>query len=362
LKEPSFEQTSASVSEDDDVFIIDAVELPQNSFNSLSSLLNHQWNSDDGELKLLNDGSFNWTLLGFNVGDDFFITPPGVDTVPNQGSYVVTAIERTLITLDINGSNLDPQSGEFVTFCTYPLTNVSFVTRTTEGFDSIEGLIQDDKYANLLYSPKRNILNNYGSYLKTCTKFKQENIKNTYYKNWTNDSDPLITEFDAGGLINEIGDIEQSQLPNAILTPRVINTKVLCDFSSYVDYANKLKSERGFVRVYDNDGRVLRGFVKSSDFLWAENSLTLTLEEMQVSEITNIRFESSMFFIDEVGYDQDVVTEIVYKIDNLSYIQFFDRYSRPLTNKLRFEYVSVNGILYDTVDELVDAIEELNGQ
>lgn len=351
----ALEETTTSVTEDDDVFVMDCVPLSPTAQGGFTALLNHQWTSEEGELKLLNDGTFNWALLGFSVGSLFTVSSD-----LNEGVYTVTAIERTLLTLTIFTSNDDPFSGESVTRVLYPLDNVSYVNRTNEGFDSITGLVEGNNYSNLLYTPKRNIINNYGSYLSTATKYKKDIIKNTYFKNWTDEETPVITDF-GGDVVNEISDLTQDDLADPILTPRIIDTKVLCDFGEYREYAQLLKSKRGFVRVYNQDGKVLRGFVKNSDFLWAENSLTLTLEEMQESEITNITYINDMFYINRVGYTEDLVPELVYKGTENKYIQFYDIFSRPLTNKLRFDYVSVDGFTYDSLVDLSIAIDELNG-
>ena len=349
-------ETNASVKEDDDVFIIDVVPLSPSARGGFTVALEHLWDGANNELKMVNDGSFNWELLGFVVGTTGFV----ISTNNNGGTYTVTAIERTLLTLELTSANSNPFTGNTITTVSYPFNDVFYTNRTDEGFNSIEGLIEGDNYSNLLYTPKRNILNNYGSYLATATTYKQQNIKNTYFKNWTDNETQVTTDF-GGFVVDEIDDIEQSELSTPLVTPRTINTKVLCDFSQYLSYAELLKSQRGFVRVYDNNGKVLKGFVRNSIFLWAENSLSLELEEKFESQTTTITYESGAYIINEVGYPQDILPEINIVGTDGIYVQIFDTANRPLINKTRFENVSVNGVIYDNLVDLIDALQSLNG-
>lgn len=349
----AFSEDTASVQEDDEVFILDIVPLAPNSTSGFTALLNHQWNTDNGQLKLLNDGSFSWLLLGFGLGDSFSITQFNSSSISaNQGNYTVSAIERTLITLDISDTNLNPQNGEFVTSVIYPLTNVAYTNRTNEGFDSIEGLVEGEDYSNLIYTPKRNIINNYGSYLATSTQYKKDTIKNTYYKNWT--GDVVLTSFE-GDSVNETGNVDQNELSDPILTPKVITTKVLCDFSQYIEFQNKIRSERGFVRIYNNNDRVLKGYARKSEFEWAKNELTIELEEKFESDTITITYSANVYTINEVGYPEDILSEIQIKAEG-DYVQLFDDAARPLINKTRFEKISVNGTFYDSIVDLAEAL------
>lgn len=86
-------EDSSSLTEDDKVFIVDVVRIAPNAKEGFSSLVTHFVNND-GDLQLLNDGTFNWGLLGFNVGATFQIT----DT-DNVGAYSVTEITNNILTL-----------------------------------------------------------------------------------------------------------------------------------------------------------------------------------------------------------------------------------------------------------------------
>jgi hypothetical protein len=350
-------ETSSSLTQDDKVFIFDVVETAPNQTRTVQRFLTHSINND-GNLQLLGSG-FNWSILGFVVGDVFTI-----NTTSNSGTYTVLEITSNIITLEIISAS--PTSiGRVITEFTYPLTNVQYILRTSENFDLIEGIESPLEYGNLRYTLKRNLLNYRGSYLKTATNYKSENINVTYLKNNVN----LVTQFNGGEVISELDPITQEQLSNPLLTPRMITCKVLCTYEQYLDFKGKLETISdtdnyikvigGFVRVYDNENRLLKGFAKSSDFTWANGTMDFTLEEKWESDVTNITYDGYLYYINEVGYNLDGVTLLEYLVNDTNYIQFFDQNTRPLTNRVKFDLVSVNDVIYDSMTELLTAIELL---
>ena len=350
-------ETSTSLSQDDKIFITDCITVAPSQTRSFQRRLTHNVNND-GNLELLGSG-FNWTILGFVIGDIFTI-----DTTSNAGDYTVLEITNNIVTLTPIAS-FPASIGSKITQVTYPLTDVQYILRTNEGFDIITGIESPTQYANLLYTLKRSLLNNYGAYLKTSTLYKPEDIKVTFLKNNVD----LTTQFDGGEVINELEPITQDQLPNPILTPRLITAKVLCTFEEYTDFKTKLetindtetyiKTIGGFIRIIDNHNRVLKAYPRNSDFTWADGSMDLELEEKWESPITNITLDSGLYFINEVGYDLDGVTIIDYNVTDTDYIQFFDSNTRPLTNVMKYNLVSVNNIVYDSMSELIGAINSL---
>lgn len=343
-KQAASEKTT-SLSQDDKVFIIDVVPLAPSSRGGFSASLTHFVNSD-GYLQLLGEG-FNWNILGFSASDVFTI-----ENTANAGNYNIIEITNTIITLE--AISITPTTiNTKITQVSYPLSNVEYSIRTNEGFNLIENILAPDNFANLKYTPKRNILNNWSSYLKTATKYKPELIKTTYFKN----GGELVSQFGTGAIITEKANIEQSELSTAILTPRLIKTKVRCDFSTYRSFAQALKTDRGFVRVYDNEDRVLKGYAQKSSFKWADNELEFDLEEKFESEYLEVSY-SDVYIINEVGYDSDLVPTLDYKVED-DYIQFFDANTRPLTNKTRFDFVRVEGVIYDNIIDLTTAISLL---
>lgn len=338
---------TTSLSQDDKVFIEDIVPIAPSTRGGFSASITHFVNSD-GDLQLLNDSTYNWSLLGFGVGDEFTI-----ETTTNAGTYTVTELTNNIITLTpVVASPTD--IGQKITRVSYPLTLVQYTIRTNEGFDRIENIDSPDKFSNLLYTPKRNILNNWGSYLKTCTKYKPFDIINTYFKN----GGALLTQFNGGDVITENATITQAELSDMLVTPEIITTKVITDFSGFKDFSDLLKSTRGFIRVYDNNLAVRKLFPQKVDYVWSRNEMEITGEVKWESEYTTIIKSNGIYVINEVGYPEDILPELEYQTENNN-IQFFDSVTRPLTNSTRYDYVSVNGVVYDTIIELAAAIEAL---
>ncbi|MFK7810189.1 MAG: hypothetical protein AB8F74_20470, partial [Saprospiraceae bacterium] len=77
------------------------------------------------------------------------------------------------------------------------------------------------------------------------------------------------------------------------------------------------------------------------------------------SQVTTIEFVNGVYIINEVGDGQDLLPNLEYQSEG-DYIQFFDANTRPLTNELRFDFVSLNGVQYDTIIDLITAINELD--
>ena len=346
----SNESATSSLSQDNKTFMVDVVELTSET-GSEKAPLNHIVNDDStGYLLLVNNGSFNWTLLGFSVSDTFTIV-----NTDNADTFTVITIEGNTLTLDpdtITATNIGLNITEFE----FPYSNVDFKMRTDEGFTSITGVLSPDTFGNLLYTPKRNILNNWTPYLATAAAYNTADIKIQSFVN----EPTLVTQFGGGDIITENSNITQAEFATALLTPRLIECRVITDFSTYQTFRTSIRADRGFVRIYDNEKRVLKGYPKESTFHWADNILEFILEQKFESEITNITFDSgaSVYLIDEVGYDQDTVPQLEFETEG-DYIQFFDSITRPLTNLSRYDRVSVDSVVYDSILELVDAISLL---
>lgn len=350
-------ETSTSLTQDDQVFILDCVKISPLSRGGIIRPMQHNVNSN-GNLQLLGTG-FNWNILGFQLADIFTI-----ENTVNAGEYTVIDITNNIVTIAPNGFIPQSIEGEVSTEVSYPLTDVDYVFRTDEGFDLIDGVASPDKYGNLKYTIKRNILNYWGRYLATSTLFKQEDIKVQYFKNNVD----LTTQFDGGDIINELDNITQEDLPTPLLTNRIITTKVLCTFAEYRAYQEAvkqinetdthIKTKGGFIRVCGNNGEVLKGYTQESSYSVSDGTMDLVLEEKYESNLLTIDVTDGIFIINEVGYDVDILPMLEYNSSN-DYIQFFDANTRPLTNKTRYDFVQLNGVVYDTIIELENAINLL---
>ena len=319
---------STSLDNDDKLFLIDVYPLPDGSMGGFDAKLLMRIN--DGKLEILNntlngDGtSFNWTLLGFDVGSNFEILE-GV----NIGTYTVDSITPTNLLL-IGSPTIE---GDHFIKVEYPLTNVNYVNRTNEGFTSIEKLSGGDNFSNLRYSIKRN-MNHWKSYLKTATKYKPNGIiQNTFFKN----NGEVSTLYGAETIPTiEGANINVTDLSDAILSPMFYKTKVV-----------------------DTNEAVIKLHPTKLDYEWSTNLLTIEGEKRNESDYTTINtIGTELIEINEVGYNITLIKGRWFKIDGY-FVTLYDLNSVPLINRTRFDKIKVNGVVYDSIVTLSDALNGL---
>jgi len=333
-----------SSNDDDNIFIADVIPLPPNSRNKFKRFLSYQTSSALSTLKILSDNTFSWTQLGFNVGDTIIV---------NGVSRTVLAYTSSIITLTFTGPDF---SDTIQIEVDYPLTNVLYTNRTNEGLIFAENLRNSDNFGNLRYSIKRNIshwfavLATYGKFIPT------KKIKNTYFKangdcktQFLGEPEPIKENEDI--LISDIADYK-------ILNQDIYKTTVRCGFEQAVQLLKDIQNVRGFIRVQNPSGGIIKGYVKEGNNIWSNEELALELEIKNESDFLNVTYSDGILYINEVGYDEKTANIKNYNIFN-DFIQFFDINSINLCNRTKFDKVAVNGVTYDTIDNLVNAIESL---
>jgi hypothetical protein len=345
---------TTSLDNDDKIFLIDVFPLPSGSTNGFGLRLLMRMNS--GRLEILNntlngEGTpFDWTLLGFVVGSDFDII-----SGENIGSYTVYSLEREKIVLTPSGFTPSFEGDGFIK-TEFPLNNVSYVNRTSQGFTEILNLSSGDNYSNLRYSIKRN-MEYWSSYLKTASKYKPSGIiQNTFFKN----NGLLSTKYGTETVATvEGGNINVTDLSDAILSPMVFKTNVVAEFETVKTLLDNLATQKGFIRVVDTNNRVLKIHPTKLDYEWVTNLLTIEGEQRNESDFITIdTIGAKLININEVGYDSIILKRNWFKIDGF-FITLYDFNSIPLINPTRIEKVKVNGVSYTTVVNLADAINGL---
>ena len=350
LRRRATNNTSADI-DDDTIFIFDIIELAPNSRESFTSAIKFQKSNEDNTFKILANENFSWNLLGFQVGDEIL-----VNTLP----YNVLEITPTLLTLSYGGAD---DSGEAVFTIDYPLTGVQYTIRTSEGLTFSENLLNADVYGNLRYSIKHN-MEYWKPYLASAGKFiPTKEITNSYFKA----NGACRTKFtDDAEIIGEnepilISDIAEKK----ILSQNIIKTTVTASFDRVKQLLEGLQTINiddtigGFIRVQDQNGRVLKGYVQKLDNLWKYEELTFELEERNESDFLDIVFSGGIFTINEVGYSTKTFIKKRYNIFN-DFIQFFDENNVFLCNRVKYNQVRLNGVVYDSVEELAIAIDLLS--
>ncbi len=334
---------TSTTSLDDNIFIVDTRQETINLTETIP--LTHQFNGF--ELKLLNDGSFSWDLIGVQVGDNITLIEP------NAGNYVIADINASVLTL--NG--IASFNGFALTEINYTVTATDIVNATDESFSLIEGAAAPDDFSNLKFTPKRNIINYHGAYLHTICDFKEnETVVNTFFKFNGDLTTQLFTETEP---IREDQNLIVSELSDKILTANIYESEILCDFTQVNTVINGIRNQRGFIRIADNKNRLIKVYPQKLDFDWSRNVLTITGEEKNESDFLTIEKTNDIILINEVGYNQKIVNVLNYTIEN-DFIQLFDINSLSLTNKTRFDFVTVQGVTPTSSDNLAELITHLN--
>lgn len=346
---------TTSLAGDDKVSAIDVISLPAGTKGTLSLVLLMRVIS--GTLQILNNDTagngigFTWKTQGFEVGDDFDI----VDG-QNIGSYTVTTIENTVLTLTPKVGTTPSFSGDGYISAEFDLSGVSLVNRTNEGFTIIDGTLNPDNYGNLLYTPVRNISEHWKWYLAACIMYKPTlDIKNTYVKS----NGELRTQFGSGKICKENQDILASDLPNPLITPKKYKLKVQASLQDVVDLLANIQDINGdeiggFIRAIDADNVVIKGYISSLKYLLSTEELDLEIEEKyepnQLSLTTALGAGSKTININGLQYD--IAT---YEI-KLGKFEIFDSNYRMISNKYYFTDVKINGVLYNNEASFTNAL------
>jgi hypothetical protein len=336
---------TTSTDEDDKIYMTEVVDLPDGSYNQFGIVL--LMRLVEGKLEILNTTSegdpgqiFAWTSLGINVGSTFSI----IDGV-NVGNYTVFSLTSFVLTLTPNPGTIASFSGDGFISIKYFYQNILYISRTDEDFISNPLKIQ-----NVAYSIKRN-LERYGSYLKSCLLYSKKDIINTYFKSNGAFSSQLNSE--ALPLV-ENATITYNSLPNPLITPKVYNITTVAEFQDVLDYMEAYKTNRGFIRCLDSNGRVLKGYVQKLDHLWQENKLKLVLEEKFETQYLILTYNNGILTVNDAQYNLGGI-ENWWRFDN-DLIKLYDEKNRPLSNYYKYNLVNLNGFTFESKEELLIAL------
>jgi hypothetical protein len=346
-------QQTTSLQNDDNLFLLKCVPLAPSSEGGFSAVLLQQVDTTTNNLKILNnniDGDgidFNWTLLGFKVGDAFYI-----DLGTNAGVYTVISITSTILELDKVVGVPTFTGEEFIKLRWY-FTDVLYTNQTNEGYTLIEGVANPTDYSNLDYSWARNI-QRWFPYLATATKFKPNGIiKTASFK--TNGN--LITQkFGESQSLADSGDITNSVISiQKILNPNIHSVKVYAPFDEVTELIDDIQNKKGYVKVNLNDGRTVKGYVKELDYSWIKEELDLEIEE---------KFEGDFMEITSAGItfpqypNKNNLNS--FQINN-NFVVLFDKNENQMYPPVRFTKIKINGVQFTDLTAFTDALTTLIG-
>jgi hypothetical protein len=345
---------TTSLQNDSKLFLLDVVSLSPSAKGGFGAVLLMN-ELDNGHLQILNNntdgtlGNFNWGLLGFGVGAQFFI-----DSGENVGTWQVWSITDSILELfpmTVSASF----TGEAFIEVSYFLTDVAFVNRTNEGFSVVEGVENPTNYSNLLYSVKR-IMQRWYPYFATATKYVQDKfITNTSFEPNGN----LVTRFigESANVVDN-ADISTTAISSQkVLNPVIHDITVYCDYSDAINIVDKVVTDKGFIRVMLNSGKVVKGYPQMLDYEWTTSKLNLKLEEKFESDFMTITESDGVIYINEVGYTQKIGLSN-FEL-NSEFVVFYDANDIRLNNPIHYTKVSINGTNYTDVVDFSDAIQNL---
>jgi hypothetical protein len=339
---------STALSTDDKIVLLDCIQIPEGTTGSVTAVLTMRVLFEGTRLEILGTSAINWMLLGFKNGDEI-----NISFGKNVGSYFVLQHSSTLLELTFISGVCD-FSGDALITIEYPLTDVQWTNRTNEGFGLIEGVANPQNFSNLKYTIKRNLMrDSWSSYLATINKDVSNGvIRNTYFKN----NGGLISQFEGGKILTEKDNFLVSELSEKILNKHEIKTKIGIGFDEAKQLIEDIASVKGFIRVFDPNNKMYKIHPTMLDMIWRDGIMEVVGEERNESDIVTIEISGNVIIINEVGYIIKMEDDIEWFRFTGDYLQLFDDRSRPLINPTKFDKISLNGIVYNSVLELAIAL------
>lgn len=342
------EKPQTSDENDEKVYINDVVDLPNNTQGEIKKVLglriiNGRYQILNREIEQQEDESIiNWLSVGLEIGQSIVV---------NGFTYTVFSISRTILELNTNTGFSD--NNYFLTI-SWTYQNVFFKSKTNEGYAQIEGVSNPSTYQGLDYSIRRN-LKYFESFLATaCFYVKNGIIRNNYFKN----SPELKTRKNIEQLLlAEKGDLIVSELQAPILTPKIYKLEVYASWVQYLNYQIAYKLNRGFIRCYWINGRVIKGYPQEIEYTFRTGSLELTLEEKFETNILKIQTVNNKLIVNDVVYELSGTVKW-FKISN-EYLELFDLNNIAICNPYRYDSVDLNGVIYNSKESLVDSLNLL---
>ena len=125
---------------------------------------------------------------------------------------------------------------------------------------------------------------------------------------------------------------------------------------TYVYLVNKMRSERGYIRTFDNNGRVIKVYPKEMEFEMLKNELRINGEEKYEPVSMSIVKETLQVLVN----NESRVYELLYEFDKVGRLIVFDENRFRLYNPVYWFEVSVNGVLPKSQQELDEWLKLIN--
>lgn len=344
-------EKNTTTEKDSKIFIQTAVRLAPNTVNIIRDRLLMQW--VEGKLEILNrddagdssNQTLIWTGLGFEVGASVSIIEGS-----NIGNYTVSELNKTVLILQPIGSVSQFNGVAFIAI-RYFYTNVLWQTETNEAFS-----IAPAGFANLKRSIKRNLLDQRGwlLYLSAVLQKSKGNLANAEFKNNGTLQTQLLTE---SAPITENATIDYSTMLRPLVDGFIVKSKIVANYDDVVAYLDAYRQTKGFIRLFNPNGKVIRVYPYLFEYLIATNEVDIEAEKKYEDEFLRIDIIGQEVFVNDAPYDLSGAAN--WFITKNDFIQLYDKKSQPLSNYYRYDFVILNGIKYNSINELVTQLNTI---
>jgi len=331
----SLKNTDTATQDDDKLVMVDAVNFTPAPITETSQL------EHDAvyfvRLILRNDLSFSWVRLGLAVGSDFTILS-GL----NAGVFTVESFtDQTLTLYRQNSSQVILDGLDISTKYRYVTTGVNLKMRTNEGFNIIRNLSEGNNFGNLRFTDARILRDYYNSEAATMLLSNPLPIKNTKYL-YNRDA---VTQYNNGTIITE----GESWTPTgAILTQFKFSCELQLNIKEYFTLQNAVKTQRGYIETYDQDGLIIQGYPTSLEWtgliFGAETPeefggvMKGEFEERYNQFQVQITAEGVSRVVNGVSYENG----FTYRVDGLGYVKLMDHNGKKILPPVLYNRIRVN--------------------
>jgi len=355
---------TTSLGTDDDLIKLFCVRMAAGSFREYGAKLLVRINAE-GTLSILNtseegEATFGWDTLGFNVGDNFYITGGN-----NVGTYEVIELSVSILVIrPLTVIALPVQEGDIYIVFKYFLTNVVYMSAGDENFYSVTGIDSGNVSANLDYS-LGNMRRKWEAFWATvCYYSRGKNITSQFFKSngkmrtQRTITSPIIQE-DFGTLTDDTHNLAVNDLVTPILTPRTHTTQFQVGFARMLQLLSDMETIRGFIRIRDKWGVIVPVYINKLTYEWVTGTCTIIAIEKHVPDGTTIASVGGVTYINGVPYTPRADW---FRISNAGYVTLYDLEDKEiLPQPVLFSDILVNSTKYTDRIQFMDAMLNLLG-
>ena len=102
-------------------------------------------------------------------------------------------------------------------------------------------------------------------------------MKTSFFKNGSTVYIRYTPQPIGSGFMNQ--DVERNRFAQGLVTPKIIETEVITDFSKFWECMTNIREKRGYVEIEDTDGSIKKIFPIEMNYNWKDFLLTIKGEE-----------------------------------------------------------------------------------